>query len=32
LIQITADIYRHLFPRADDKAELAAPEQAFLGA
>jgi integrase len=30
-IQITADRYRHLFPRGDDSAELAAAEKAFLG-
>jgi integrase len=29
-IQITADRYRHLFPSADDGAELAAAEQALL--
>ena len=31
-IQITADRYGHLFPRGDDSAELAAAEEAFLGA
>jgi integrase len=31
-IQMTADIYGHLFPRGDDGAELAAAEKAFLGA
>jgi integrase len=30
-IQMTADVYGHLFPRSDDGAELAAAEQAFLG-
>ena len=30
-IQITADTYSHLFPRADDGAELAAGEAALLG-
>jgi integrase len=30
-IQMTADVYGHLFPRGDDGAELAAAEQAFLG-
>ena len=30
-IQITADRYGHLFPRADDGAEMAAAEKAFLG-
>jgi integrase len=30
-IQMTADIYGHLFPRGDDGAELAAAEKAFLG-
>jgi integrase len=30
-IQMTADIYGHLFPRGDDGAELAAAEQALLG-
>jgi len=29
-IQMTADIYGHLFPRGDDGAELAAAEKAFL--
>jgi integrase len=29
-IQMTADVYGHLFPRGDDGAELAAAEQAFL--
>jgi len=29
-IQMTADRYGHLFPRADDAAELAAAERAFL--
>jgi integrase len=29
-IQMTADIYRHLFPRGDDGAEMAAAERAFL--
>jgi integrase len=28
-IQMTADVYGHLFPRSDDGAELAAAEQAF---
>jgi integrase len=31
-IQMTADIYGHLFPRGDDGAELAAAETALLGA
>ena len=31
-IQMTADVYGHLFPRGDDGAELAAAEKAFLGA
>jgi len=30
-IQMTADVYGHLFPRADDGAELAAAERALLG-
>jgi integrase len=30
-IQMTADRYGHLFPRGDDRAELAAAEVAFLG-
>ena len=30
-IQMTADVYGHLFPRGDDGAELAAAEKAFLG-
>ena len=30
-IQMTADVYGHLFPRRDDGAELAAAEKAFLG-
>jgi integrase len=30
-IQMTADVYGHLFPRGDDGAELAAAEQAFFG-
>ena len=30
-IQMTADTYGHLFPRADDGAEMAAAEKAFLG-
>lgn len=29
-IQVTMDIYGHLFPRGDDGAELAAAEKAFL--
>jgi integrase len=29
-IQMTADVYGHLFPRSDDGAELAAAERAFL--
>jgi integrase len=29
-ISMTADVYGHLFPRADDAAELAAAEKAFL--
>jgi integrase len=29
-IQMTADVYSHLFPRGDDGAELAAAEQALL--
>jgi integrase len=29
-IQITADVYGHLFPRGDDGSELAAAERAFL--
>jgi integrase len=31
-IQMTADVYGHLFPRSDDGAELAAAEKAFLRA
>ena len=31
-ITMTADTYGHLFPRGDDRAELAAAEMAFLGA
>jgi integrase len=31
-IGMTADRYGHLFPRGDDRAELAAAENAFLGA
>jgi integrase len=31
-IQMTADVYGHLFPRGDDGAELAAAEKAFLNA
>jgi integrase len=31
-IQMTADVYGHLFPRSDDSSELAAAERAFLGA
>jgi integrase len=31
-ITMTADCYGHLFPRGDDRAELAAAEKAFLGA
>jgi integrase len=30
-ITMTADTYGHLFPRGDDRAELAAAEKAFLG-
>ena len=30
-IQMTADVYGHLFPRGDDGSELAAAEKAFLG-
>jgi integrase len=30
-IQMTLDVYGHLFPRGDDSAELAAAEQALLG-
>jgi integrase len=30
-IQMTADVYGHMFARKDDGAELAAAEQAFLG-
>ena len=30
-IAMTADCYGHLFPRGDDRAELAAAEKAFLG-
>ena len=30
-IQMTADVYGHLFPRSDDGAEMAAAEKAFLG-
>jgi integrase len=30
-ISITSDRYGHLFPRGDDRAELAAAERAFLG-
>jgi integrase len=30
-IQMTADVYGHLFPRGDDGTELAAAERAFLG-
>src|SRR5262249_1699564 len=29
-IQMTADVYGHLFPRGDDAAEMAAAEKAFL--
>jgi integrase len=29
-IQVTADVYGHLFPRGDDGAEMAAAEKAFL--
>jgi len=29
-IQMTSDIYGHLFPRGDDGAELAAAVKAFL--
>jgi len=29
-IQMTADVYGHLFPRADDGAELAAAERVLL--
>jgi integrase len=29
-IQITADRYGHLFPRSDDRAEMAAAEKVFL--
>jgi hypothetical protein len=30
LIQMTANVYGHLFPRGDAAAELAAAERAFL--
>ena len=30
-ITMTMDVYGHLFPRGDDRAELAAAERAFLG-
>ena len=30
-VQMTADRYGHLFPRGDDRTELAAAENAFLG-
>jgi integrase len=30
-IQMTADVYGHLFPRSDDGSELAAAERAFFG-
>ena len=30
-IQMTLDVYGHLFPRGDDSAELAAAEAALLG-
>jgi integrase len=30
-VTMTADCYGHLFPRSDDRAELAAAERAFLG-
>jgi integrase len=30
-IQMTADVYGHLFPRSDDGAEMAVAEKAFLG-
>jgi hypothetical protein len=30
-IQMTADVYGHLFPRSDDGAESAAAEKAFFG-
>ena len=30
-IQMTADVYGHLFPRSDDRAELAAGELALVG-
>jgi integrase len=30
-IQMTADVYGHLFPRGDDGSELAAAEKAFWG-
>jgi hypothetical protein len=30
-IQMTADVYGHLFPRGGDGAELAAAETEFLG-
>jgi integrase len=30
-IEVTVDVYGHLFPRGDDGAELAAAEKAFLG-
>ena len=29
-IEVTVDVYGHLFPRGDDGAELAAAEKAFL--
>ncbi len=30
-IQMTSDVYGHLFPRSDDGAELAAAQEALLG-
>ena len=30
-VTMTADVYGHLFPRGDDRAELAAAEKAFMG-
>jgi integrase len=30
-VQMTADVYGHLFPRGDDEGELVAAEKAFLG-
>ena len=30
-VNLTADVYGHLFPRGDDGAELAAAERVLLG-